>query len=210
MRQKLLISIVLGLLAGGAVTGSAIANTAQANPPLLAQGMMGTGRIDQHFIEMMIPHHQDAVDMAELALVRATHPELKKLAETIKRDQTREIQQMRTWYQQWYGTSVSTMSMMGRGMMGRGMMGRAGRMGLNPGMGSMMQIDLEDLKTAPDFDREFILQMVPHHQMAVMMSQMLLNGSNRPEMQTLGENIIWTQTSEINQMEQWYQTWYGR
>jgi len=74
----------------------------------------------------------------------------------------------------------------------------------------MMQIDLEDLKTAPDFEREFILQMVPHHQMAVMMSQMLLNGTNRPEMQTLGENIIRTQTSEINQMEQWYQTWYGR
>lgn len=205
MHQKLLISTVLGFLAGGAVIGSAITNTAQANPPLLAQGMMGMGRIDQHFIEMMIPHHQDAVDMAELALVRATHPELKKLAETIKRDQTREIQQMRTWYQQWYRTSVPTTSMMGRGMMGR-----PGRMGLNPGMGSMMQIDLEDLKTAPDFDREFILQMVPHHQMAVMMSQMLLNGSNRPEMQTLGGNIIRTQTNEINQMEQWYQTWYGR
>ena len=44
--------------------------------------------------------------MAELALSRAQHPEIKILANAIKETQTQEIQQMRTWYQQWYGTNV--------------------------------------------------------------------------------------------------------
>jgi len=44
---------------------------------------------------MIIPHHEGAVKMAELALKLAKHPEVKQLAEEIKRDQTREISQMR-------------------------------------------------------------------------------------------------------------------
>ena len=53
---------------------------------------------------MMIPHHQGAIAMADLALSRAKRPEIKELAKSIKASQTRENAQMRTWYQQWYGT----------------------------------------------------------------------------------------------------------
>ena len=60
----------------------------------LGLGMMSD--IDRHFIEQMIPHHEDAVLMAELALTKADHGELKKLAENIKRDQSREIVEMRS------------------------------------------------------------------------------------------------------------------
>ncbi len=60
--------------------------------------------IDRHFIEQMIPHHEDAVLMAELALTKAEHPELRELATNIKRDQSREIDQMRSWYRSWYGS----------------------------------------------------------------------------------------------------------
>ena len=52
--------------------------------------------IDRHFIEQMIPHHEDAVLMAELALTKAEHPELRELAANIKGDQSREIDQMRS------------------------------------------------------------------------------------------------------------------
>ena len=62
-----------------------------------------TTSVERHFLEQMIPHHEDAVAMAELALTRAEHPELKQLAETIIRDQTREIDQMSSWYKAWYG-----------------------------------------------------------------------------------------------------------
>ncbi|RUT01551.1 hypothetical protein DSM106972_066480 [Dulcicalothrix desertica PCC 7102] len=68
-------------------------------------------QVDQHFIEMMVPHHEQAVQMADLALTRSKRPEIKKLAEAIKRDQNREIQQMRTWYKAWYGKNLPVVAM---------------------------------------------------------------------------------------------------
>ena len=50
--------------------------------------------------------------------------------------------------------------------------------------------------------------MVPHHQMAIMMAQMTLN-SDRQEMRDLGSSIIRSQSSEVDQMREWYYTWYG-
>lgn len=194
----------------------------QSSPSPMA-GQMMRGDIDQHFIVMMIPHHQGAVDMAELALTRAQHPEIKQLAETIIRDQNREIEQMQNWYQAWYGTDVPDMMSMGmmgnssgshEGMMdNQGMMGNQDMMRGNSGQGmvgmhSMMIGDLETLTNADDFDQEFIRQMIPHHQMAVMMAQMVLNTGNKPEIQELAQTIITTQTAEIGQMQQWNQEWF--
>jgi uncharacterized protein (DUF305 family) len=201
MSKKALIYGFVGLLTSSAITGLLMTNGTQVQSPALAQvppprrGMMA--QADRHFIEMMIPHHQGAIDMANLALSRAKHPEIKGLAETIKRDQTREIQQMRTWYKQWYGTEVPATSMGGMGMMGmsrhRDMMG-----------------DLTALRNASDFDAEFIRQMIPHHEMALRMSRMVINHGNRRELRNLAESIIRSQTSEINQMQQWYLAWYRR
>jgi uncharacterized protein (DUF305 family) len=55
-------------------------------------GMMG----EQHFITMMIPHHEDAIAMANMALTRAEHPEIKQLAKNIKTSQSQEIEQIWT------------------------------------------------------------------------------------------------------------------
>jgi uncharacterized protein (DUF305 family) len=160
-------------------------------------GMMGD--LDRHFIEQMIPHHEDAVGMAELALVKAEHPELRQLAENIRKNQSQEIAQMRAWYESWYdveapkpgtGFQGSGMGMMGMGMMGGG-------------------TDLEVLEVARPFDQEFINQMIPHHQMALMMAQMVLSGSDRKEIQDLARSIIQTQSAEIEQMRSWYRSWYG-
>lgn len=160
-----------------------------------------SGNLDRHFIEQMIPHHEDAVSMSELALTKAEHPELKELAQNIKRDQTGEIGQMRDWYASWYGTAVPEFAggMMGGGM-GQGMM-----------MGAMGDTtDLDALAASKQFDKEFIEQMIPHHQMAIMMAQMLLRGTDREELKTLGENIVRSQSAEIAQMREWYQAWYGK
>jgi len=158
------------------------------------------GDMDRHFMEQMIPHHEDAVAMSELALTRAEHPELKQLAETIIRDQTREIEQMRTWYTSWYGVDapVGDDAFRGRGM-GQGMMG-----------GGMMddEADMEVLQAASAFDKEFIQQMIPHHQMGVMMARMVLSRTDRPEIEELARSIIRTQTDEIEQMREWYRAWY--
>lgn len=74
----------------------------------------------------------------------------------------------------------------------------------------MNRTDLSALRNAADFDRAFIEQMIPHHEMGVMMAQMLQNRGQHPELQTLAKAIITSQTAEIQQMQTWYQTWYGK
>ena len=58
---------------------------------------------DQRFIDMMIPHHEGAVMMAQDAQSKSTRKELRDLASTIIADQNREIAQLRGWRSQWYG-----------------------------------------------------------------------------------------------------------
>jgi uncharacterized protein (DUF305 family) len=64
------------------------------------------------------------------------------------------------------------------------------------------------LENASDFDKAFIEEMIPHHQLAIMMANMLQSGTNRPEMQQLAKNIISSQSKEIQQMQSWYVQWY--
>ncbi len=165
----------------------------------LQQGSMMTNSIDQHFIEQMIPHHDDAITMANIALQKAEHSEIKQLAQNIIQAQAAEINQMRQWYKGWFGQNVpDTFAGMGHGM-GSGTM----HMGM---MGT--QTDTTRLESAQPFDKAFIEEMIPHHQMAVMMAQMLKSSSPRPEMRQLADNIINAQTKEINQMRDWYSQWY--
>lgn len=203
-------STVIGLLNISRIESLSAAPTSQtpANRSHSPQRPI-MGQVDRHFIERMIPHHEEAVEMAQLASSRAKHSEIKRLAASIIQDQTREINQMRTWYKAWYGTNVPAVSS-GMGRMGNrsGMMGNhSDRMGMHQS-GVSMEMDFQALKNAPDFDREFIRQMVPHHQMAVHMAQMLLNRTNRPDMRNLAQSIIKSQMAEITQMQQWNQAWY--
>lgn len=153
--------------------------------------------IDAHFIEQMIPHHEDAITMAKLALLKAKRPEVKQLAENIIDSQGKEINQMKIWYKSWYGKEVpqDERVMGGHGMgqstiMHMGMMGDA--------------TDMTRLEQATDFDKTFVEEMIPHHQMAVMMASMLKGATQRLEMKELADNIITAQTNEIDQMRQWY------
>lgn len=154
--------------------------------------------IDKHFIEQMIPHHEGAIAMANLALQKAKHPEIKTLATAIIAAQTTEIQSMNGWYQDWFGSAVPKVS---TGMMDGGMMSQSGMH-----MGG--QEDMTALENATDFDKAFIEEMIPHHQLAIMMANMLQSGTNRPEMQELAKNIISSQSKEIQQMQAWYTQWY--
>jgi uncharacterized protein (DUF305 family) len=159
---------------------------------------------DRMFIEQMIPHHQDAIDMGNLALVRAEHPEIGQLAENIIRDQSREISRMREWYRAWYGIDVPIYP---EAVIG-GRMRRGSGIGMMGGGMSGSNTDLVRLGNATNFDKEFIEQMVPHHQMAIMMAGMVQNSEHR-EMRVLGSSIIRSQSAEINQMRVWYSAWYG-
>lgn len=73
------------------------------------QGMMkehlgkADAQYDERFIDMMIPHHQGAINMAKDALQKAQHPEIKKLAQNIIDSQQKEIDKLESWRKQWYG-----------------------------------------------------------------------------------------------------------
>lgn len=210
---------IVMLLASGAfaqhnghdMTGSDKGNTMTDNAK--GKGMnMGMMDRDKMFIEHMITHHQDAIDMAKLALEKSKKDEIKKLAGDIIKAQSGEIEMMKKWYRTWYNMEVPAMGMGQGGMMNRGAMGDNSQMMgmcmMGQGKGGMMRMDLNYLKSAIDFDRAFIEMMVKHHAMAVMMSGMIID-SRRGEMRKLGRDINSAQSAEIEQMIQWYIKWYG-
>ena len=65
---------------------------------------------DKGFIDMMVPHHQGAVKMAKEELTKGSDPTLRKMASSIISSQTREIDEMRAWRKQWYGSAAASMS----------------------------------------------------------------------------------------------------
>lgn len=174
-------------------------------------GMAMMQEFDLMFIDMMIPHHEDAVAMAKIALVRAEHEEIRTLAENVIASQTAEIEQMKAWRIAWYPDApVMAMDQMNMAMMEMmtdlpGMEGMSGMMGMSMDMAA----DMAELCTADPFDRAFMEGMIPHHQTAVMMAQVALVQSVHPEMTQLAENILAAQEAEIAQMQGWLVDWYG-
>lgn len=185
-----------GLVVATAFLGSLAAGTScPKGTPCSADGSARLWGMDAMFIQQMIPHHDDAIAMSELALTRAEHPELKRLAQSIKRTQTAENAQMRRWYLDWYGSAVSSES--------------AGDFGIMGGMMGSRMTDFGELKRSDSFDKAFLEQMIPHHRMAIMMSRMAGGATQRPEMRDFTQSIIDTQSREIEQMQNWYEEWYG-
>lgn len=80
------------------------------------QGMMkehlgkADAQYDERFIDMMIPHHQGAINMAKDALQKAQHPEIKKLAQNVIDSQQKEIDKLKAWRKEWYGSQTPTAS----------------------------------------------------------------------------------------------------
>jgi len=162
---------------------------------MMQGGAMMQNNIDQHFIVQMIPHHEGAIEMAKIALERSKRPEILSLAKGIIEAQERENTDMRTWYEAWFGSTPPENVGMGMG---------------NMHMGGM-EGDVSVLRavSAAEFDREFIEQMIPHHEMAIMMANMLAAVTERDEMKTLADNIITSQSREIDMMRGWLTSWYN-
>ena len=72
-----------------------------------------------------------------------------------------------------------------------------------------MGTSLEALRSASDFDRAFIEQMIPHHRMGVMMASHAQWNTQHQELRDLQAVMVKVQSQEIAQMEEWYRQWYG-
>ena len=188
----------LGLAAALAVLANvAPLPPAQATPllPCGGAGPMGVRSADAHFIRMMIPHHEGAIAMADVALQRSGRAEIRALAERIRSSQSQENTQMRRWYGEWFGGPVPPWP------------GRDQGMGMGMGMG--MGTNLQGLRDATTFDRAFLQQMISHHRMGVMMASHAQWGTIHPELRQLEAAMVRVQSEEIEQMARWYQQWYG-
>ncbi|WP_437316164.1 DUF305 domain-containing protein [Sorangium sp. So ce385] len=188
------------LIAGGSVLVNACSKSSSddhGDHHAAGGGETASAPFDQQFIDMMAPHHEGAVMMAETAQERAEHPELKAMADEIISAQNQEISQLKSWREQWYGSAetppVDEMPML-PGMEHDGMM-------------NMVEAN-EALKTAEPFDRAFIDAMIPHHEMAIDAAEIALKQSEHAEIETLATGIIEAQQREIEQMKSWRAEWY--
>ena len=140
---------------------------------------------DLMFADMMIPHHQQAVEMSDLALKNSTNPDVIALAEKIKAAQAPEIDQM----QKWKDSDTSS----GHGMMDdfdHGMMG----------MLSDEEFAALQKARGTAFDKLFLEGMIKHHAGAIVMAEMVVDSANS-EATALGKAIIESQTAEIEEMK---------
>jgi uncharacterized protein (DUF305 family) len=157
------------------------------------QMVMENGKYsDRAFIDAMVPHHQGAIAMAEVALKNAEHEEIKELSRNIVSTQQSEIEELKSIKKEEFGTSNVPMEMSQEQMRGMGMM-----------------MDPRQLSKREPFDKAFIDAMIPHHQSAIYMAQVAQEESKIPAIKELAENIVDAQKLEIEQMKQWRKQWYS-
>lgn len=147
---------------------------------------------DVMFAQMMIPHHQQAVEMADIALGNpGSSTQVRELATQIKAGQDPEIQMMRGWLQSWAASEPTTAASGMSGMSGHG------------GQGMMTQADMDALKAADGaaFDKQWVTMMTAHHQGAITMAKQVLATTQNLQVKSLAESVIKAQTQEIATMK---------
>ncbi len=140
------------------------------------------GGTDVMFAQMMIEHHQQAIEMGQLAATRASSPEVKALAAEIVAEQTPEINQLKTWL----GDAGASL--------------KAGHEMAMSGMLSGAQMTALTAAAGETFDQLFLKGMIAHHKGAIVMAKMVVNSEN-PDAAALGKAIIASQTKQIERME---------
>jgi uncharacterized protein (DUF305 family) len=173
-------ALAVGLMAAC----NAQAPAATAAPTAMSHAMPtanASAPYDAAFIDAMIAHHQDAIDMTYQARQEAQRVEIKDLLEQIALTQAGEIKKMREWRAEWYPTLAAS------------------------------AIAPNDMAISNDasvpFDIRFINAMIPHHESAIKMANEAKTKTARPQLLILADSIIKTQTAEIEQMKKWKAEW---
>jgi uncharacterized protein (DUF305 family) len=150
---------------------------------------------DVTFTQNMIPHHQQAIEMAKLVDTHTDRPELRELADSIQSSQSQEITQLQGWLRSW-GKPATPPE-------GHGGHGDAEMLGM------MSEADMRRLmeSAGTEFDLAFIEMMAAHHQGAIDMANTELKDGSLPEVTRLAEQIVETQEGEIEQLKRWKAEW---
>lgn len=147
---------------------------------------------DTMFAQMMIVHHEGAIEMADLAVERTESAEVRGLSESISAAQGPEIQVMTSWLEAWGADTGpgDAMDHMGHGGMDMG------------GLSQEEAMDALDGASGSEFDRLYLELMIAHHEGAVQMSEMHLNTGQNPEALDLSQHMIDAQLEEIDTMQE--------
>jgi len=169
---------------GGSSSSAAVAGGAAAGDK---------NKADAEFATMMIPHHAQAVAMADLAVQNGTDPKVLALASKIKGAQAPEITRMSGWLTGW-GQPVP-------GADGGSSMGGMAGMGEQTG-GMMSDKQISDLRSTKGsaFDRLWLQMMVEHHKGAVAMAKVELTQGANAEAKKLAQDVVDGQSAEIAEM----------
>ncbi|MGW0392760.1 DUF305 domain-containing protein [Streptomyces sp. NPDC003042] len=169
--------------------GTAATPTATASAPATASAGQGTNNAaDTAFAKGMIPHHRQAVEMADLAATRAASPEVKKLADEIKKAQDPEIKTLSGWLTSW-GEQVPAEGADDHSAHGTG--------------GMMTAEEMERLEKASGkaFDTAFMELMIKHHEGAVTMAKTEQSEGRYQPAKDMAAAIITSQSAEIAHMK---------
>ena len=151
---------------------------------------------DEAYIADMLAHHEGAVNMAEQAQAATDREEIRSLAVNITATQSREMVEMRQWQQDWGYEATNSAGHNSHGGGGADMSGDMVE----------MQNSLLGL-TGEAFDKEFLKQMIVHHEQAIEMSKYAGQNAKHQEIKDVASDVIDAQAAEIEQMKQWQKDW---
>jgi uncharacterized protein (DUF305 family) len=224
------LAFVLAACSGGNPSGAATSGTTSgttsarstSSPASISASASATATAtatfndaDVAFAQMMIVHHQGAIQMADLAPSRAQNQDVLALAARIKAAQAPEIDQMTSWLTAW-GAAPSMMSgstTSGTGGMDMGGMDMGGTTSAAessamsmPGMMSGDQMQQLESASGAAFDKMFLELMIVHHQGAIEMAETEIADGSNPEAVALAQKIKSDQTAEIAEIQALLQT----
>ena len=158
---------------------------ASKSPSAIVQGQFNAA--DSMFVMMMIPHHEQAIEMSDTILAKGgIDQRVLDLAQQIKDAQGPEIELMESWLVDW------------------GMPSSGGMHGMDHGDGMMSDDDMAVLEAADGAEaaRVYLQQMIEHHQGAIEMAQDELDDGANSDVLALAGRIITSQTAEIATMQE--------
>ena len=145
-----------------------------------------TGNNDIDFAVMMVEHHKGAVEMSKVEVSQGNNTEMKAFAQKVIDDQNKEIGFMQEFISKAPKTASSNSALFQKAL-----------------NGSMMAMMSDNTAIYNDIDKDFAAQMIPHHQSAVDMAEAYLQYGQETSLKTLCQNIINSQTTEINWLKEW-------
>ncbi len=165
-------------------------------------------KADMMFARMMIPHHEQAIEMSEIILAKTLiDPRVVDLARQIAAAQGPEIEKMQGWLEDWGMADMPDMSDMpghGGDMPGHGGMDGSGMAGV-PGMaGLMSEAQMQALNDAEGVEASklFLTGMIAHHEGALTMARDEIDNGEFPDAVALARSILDSQQKEIDTMNE--------